>query len=132
MALLAAVAITHFNETTTDAKKSVLTHNLHVYRSQVGLYQVNHLGQYPALVNGELPQMTRATNAFGEIGPSSPAYPYGPYFDVLPVNPYSQSSKVVAVERPGQKPAGVVGQPGGWQYDARTGNVWPNNPEFYE
>ncbi len=132
MALLAAVAITHFNDTTTDAKKSVLTHNLHIFRSQIGLYHVSHLGQYPALRNGDLPQMTQATNAYGDTGRSSPAYPYGPYFDVTPVNPYTQSNKIVPVAQPRAKPTGVVGEPSGWQYDEVTGAIWPNHAEFYK
>jgi len=31
---------------------------------------------------------------------------------------------------PGQKPTGVVGNLGGWQYDESNGAVWPNRPEY--
>ncbi len=132
IAIMSGAVLTHLQGTTTDAMESVLTHNLHVYQSQIELYHVNHLGQYPKLADGGLPQLVRATNAYGDMGPPSPAFPYGPYFGVLPVNPYTQSDLVVPVAQPGKKPTGVVGKPSGWQYDVRTGAIWPNNREFYE
>jgi len=41
-----------------------------------------------------------------------------------------EPSKVTAVGTAGKKPTGVVGALGGWQYDATTGAIWPNNSEY--
>ena len=131
MAILAGVALTHFQESTLDAKRSVLIHNWHVYQAQIQLYQITHLGQYPELRNGQLPQLYQATNKYGQIGPPGAAYPYGPYFDIAPVNPYTMTDTVVSVEKLGQKPTKPVGT-AAWQYDPLTGNIWPNHPEFFQ
>ncbi|MCS7305261.1 MAG: type II secretion system GspH family protein [Thermoguttaceae bacterium] len=131
MAILAGVALTHFQESTLDAKRSVLIHNWHVYRAQIQLYHLTHLGQYPELREGRLPQLFQATNQYGQAGPPGPAYPYGPYLDAPPINPYTMTDTVVRVERPGQKPTKPIGE-AAWQYDPLTGDIWPNHPEFFQ
>lgn len=131
MAILAAVIIPQFASSTSDAKRSALEFNMHTLRSQIELYRIHH-GSFPTIINGDLPQLYNATNAAGEIGTPGPDYPYGPYITgQLPVNPYNNSNKVVAVATPGQKPTAVVAGGAGWQYDATTGAIWPNNPEYY-
>jgi len=131
MAILAGVALTHFQESTLDAKRSVLIHNWHVYRAQIQLYQLTHLGQYPELRNGQLPQLFQPTNQYGRIGLPGPAYPYGPYLDAPPINPYTMTDTVVYVENPGRRPTKPVGK-AAWQYDPLTGDIWPNHPEFFQ
>jgi general secretion pathway protein G len=131
MAVLAAVVIPQFTSSTQDAKQASLKHNLHTFQSQIELYRQDHLGNYPTLANAGLPQLMQSTNARGEAGPLGPAYPLGPYFIEVPTNPYDGSTRVTAVATSGKTPAGVVGSPGGWQYDESTGAVWPNNPEYY-
>jgi len=133
MAVLAATIIPQFSSSTKDAKTSSLKFNMHTLRSQIEMYKVHHLGTLPAITNNDLPQLYSATNVSGTIGTSGTDYPYGPYVDQqLPVNPFDNSNKVTAVGTPGQKPTGVKGSLGGWQYDATTGAIWPNNPEYYE
>lgn len=132
MAILAAVIIPQFSTATSDAKRSALEFNTHTLRSQIELYKVHH-GSYPAISNNDLPQLWQATNAAGEIGTPGPNYPYGPYLTSgIPANPYNNSNKVVAVATPGQAPTAVVAGGAGWQYDATTGNIYPNNPEFFQ
>jgi prepilin-type N-terminal cleavage/methylation domain-containing protein len=132
MAVLAGVVITHYTDSSTDAKESVLKHNLHILRSQIGMYNINHFGQYPAIQDADLPQLTNATNAAGEVGAAGSAYPFGPYVDTIPPNPFNDSSEVVSVARPHQKPSAPVGESGGWQYDQTTGDIWPNNREYFK
>jgi len=133
VAVLAAIVIPQFSSSTTDAMHSTLQHNLHGLEAQIQLYQVNHFGRYPTIQNNDLPQLTRATNAQGEIGPSGPDYPFGPYVvgGELPQNPFDFSNKVTPVGTPGEKPTSTAGSLGGWQYDEATGAIWPNNPEYY-
>ena len=131
MAIVAGVALTHFQESALDAKRSVLIHNWHVYQSQIQLYQLTHLGRYPILSNSQLPQLFQPTNQHGETGPPGSAYPYGPYLDAPPINPYTMTDTVVQVEKPGQKPTKPIGN-AAWQYDPLTGHIWPNHPEFFQ
>jgi len=116
----------------SDAKESTLKHNLHVMQSQIQLYRLSHQGRRPVIQDNGLPQLSNATNEGGEIGAPGPAYPFGPYVAAIPANPFDGSGKVTAVASPGQRPTGVVGSLGGWQYDSTTGAVWPNHPEYYK
>jgi len=132
LAILAGMMITRFLDVADDAKQSSLKHNLAVLETQLEIYRAQHLNTYPKIVNNALPQLTNATNAQGEIGPPGPDYPFGPYLLEPPMNPYDGSKAVVPVEKNGERPTGVVGKLGGWQYDETTGAVWPNNPEAYQ
>jgi general secretion pathway protein G len=131
MAVLAGAVIPRYLGTAEDAKQSALNHNLHVLEVQVELYRAQHLNRYPTIKDDGLPQLIGATNDAGEIGEPGPKYSFGPYIFDTPANPFDGSKKVAAVAVPGQKPKGVVGKLGGWQYDETTGAVWPNNPEYY-
>jgi len=138
MAVLAATIIPQFSSSTTDAKDSSLKFNMHTLRSQIELYKVHHLGNYPDqigdAVNGWLPQLTRPTNVSGTVGAVGDAnFPYGPYVEGdLPANPFDGKNAVTAVDLGGAKPTAVSGALGGWQYDPNTGAIWPNNPEYYQ
>ena len=131
MALLAGTVLTYSAMSTNDAKQSAMKHNLYVMKSQIQLYQADHLGQFPALTGNSLPQLMTGTNSAGEMEPPGPNYPYGPYFIETPVNPYDGQTRVTAVLTPGQPPVAVADNLGGWQYDASNGTIWPNSPECY-
>lgn len=127
MAVLAATIIPQFSSSTEDAKESSLKFNMHTLRSQIELYKVHHLGDYPTIQSDSLPQLTSKTNVKGETGTGT-GYPYGPYLDgELPKNPFNDSNAVTA----GTGTAEVTGG-AGWQYDVNTGGIWPNHPEWYE
>jgi prepilin-type N-terminal cleavage/methylation domain-containing protein len=138
MAVLAATIIPQFSSSTEDAKESSLQFNTHTLRSQIELYKVHHLGKYPTVIgdatDGWLPQLTGATNAAGGVGTLGDAdYPYGPYVDgEIPANPFDNKNAVTSVDLGGAKPTAVSGSAGGWQYDPKTGAVWPNNAEYYQ
>jgi type II secretion system protein G len=128
MAVLAATIIPQFSSSTRDAKESSLKFNLHTIRSQLEMYKIHHLGQYPSLANF-VTQMTSATNVNGGTTGETP---YGPYVTGdVPVNPFNDSNQVVGVASPGTEPSGVVAGDGGWQYDETTGGFYPNNSEYY-
>jgi len=132
IAVLAAIVIPKFASSTKDAMQSALDSNLHVMRSQIQVYKAQHFGEHPTIRNNDLPQLTSATNAYGEIGAPGPDYPCGPYVaEALPENPFDKRNKVTAVAVPGQRPTGPVGSLGGWQYDVSNGAVWPNHPGYY-
>ena len=125
MAVLAATIIPQFSSSTQDAKESQLGFNMHALRSQIELYKVHHLGDYPTITDEDLPQLTNETNVQGTIneGASDPDnYPYGPYVDSeLPNNPFNDLNTVAA----GTGAAGDDSS--GWQYDVNSGGIWPNH-----
>ncbi len=131
IAVLAATVIPKFASSTKDATEAALQYDLKVLRSQIQAYEAHHFGDYPTIQNNDLPQLTSATNVYGEIGAPGDDYRYGPYIKgALPVNPFDQSNKVTPVAVPGQKPSGPVGSLGGWQYDESNGAIWPNHREY--
>jgi prepilin-type N-terminal cleavage/methylation domain-containing protein len=132
VAILAATVIPRFASSTEDAKQSALEHDLRLMRSQIQAYEAQHFGDYPEIRNNALPQLTGATNVYGEIGTPGDEYPHGPYLEgALPVNPFDQSNQVTRVAVAGRKPLSSVGNLGGWQYDPSNGAIWPNHPEYY-
>ncbi len=133
MAVLAATIIPQFSSSTEDAQRSTLDFNLQSLRSQVEVYKVQHLGQYPTIQSNDLPQLTNATDTAGAFVGRVPdaTHPNGPYIQgELPTNPFDNSRAVSAVATPGGTPAGPNATPGGWQYDVATGNVWPNHAGY--
>ena len=127
MAILAATIIPQFSSSTDDARESALNFNTHSLRSQIEMYKVHHLGEYPTIQSEGLPQLLGSTNAAGETGTGTD-YPYGPYITgELPKNAFNDSSAVVAGTG-----AAVVAGGAGWQYDVNSGGIWPNNAEYFE
>ena len=129
MAVLAATIIPQFSSSTTDAKTSAVTFNLHTIRSQIEMYKVHHNGLLPVLATFS-DQMTKATNVTG--GTTGANLIYGPYFQgAVPTNPFTNTNTLVAVAAAGTVPAGIVAGGAGWQYDTTTGGFYPNNAEYY-
>jgi prepilin-type N-terminal cleavage/methylation domain-containing protein len=131
MAVLAATIIPQFATSTRDAKESSLNFNLHTMRSQIELYKAHHNGDPPSVVSdttdGYLPQLTMRTKVNGDRGTDVATYPYGPYFDEVPDNPFNADNSVVSVTA---TPTGAGDGTSGWQYNATTGEMWPNNTEW--
>jgi general secretion pathway protein G len=137
MAVLAATIIPQFSSSTKDAKESSLKFNMHTMKSQIELYKLHHLSSLPTEIGdattGYLPQLTQATDVSGNRGTAGTSYPYGPYIEGdLPANPFDGKNTVTSVDLGGKKPTAVSGDAGGWQYDPKTGAIWPNNSEYYE
>src|SRR5690606_4819222 len=87
-------------------------------RSQLELYQVQHNGEYPALIgttaeNWE--QLTTYTDIDGDTNATkTTVFKYGPYLQQPSRNPFEDSISVAAAAA-----AGV-----GWEYDADTGTIY--------
>jgi len=131
MAILAATIIPQLSSSTNNARQSTLEFNMHSLRSQIELYRVHHNGLYPQVIGESLPQLTTTTNARGDMG-TGDEYVYGPYIDEIPPNPFDGKNRVVAANLGGAPPTGVADSNGGWQYDPTTGDIWPNNPEYFQ
>lgn len=130
MAVLAATIIPQFTASTDDAKKSARDFNAHSLRAQIELYRIDH-GKYPASADVLAAKLTHPTNA-AEAEGTTPGedYPYGPYImsdnHKLPKNPMNNYDAVVA----GTGADAVEGNYG-WQYNATTGEIWPNDSDYW-
>jgi general secretion pathway protein G len=129
MAVLAATIIPQFTSSTTDAKKSARDFNAHSLQAQIELYRIDHNGTYPAIISADLPQLTSATNLAGDrVAQPDATHPFGPYVlgSQLPKNSFNGSAAVVAGAG-----AGPGSDTAGWQYNATTGQVWPNDTQYW-
>ena len=113
---------------------SSLKFNVSSLRSQIEMYKVAHLGVYPTVTANDLPQLWKYTDVSGATNATADAaHPYGPYVSgELPTNPFDGKTRVVQVALSGAAPTAVADANGGWQYDPATGQIWPNNPEYFQ
>lgn len=150
LAILAAVVIPQFSNSTTEAKEGAVSANLATMRSAIDLYYQQH-GEYPSVkassggpapasgakgtgaagtVQAMIDQLTMYSNATGQTATAGDKteYKYGPYLKKgIPVEPVSNSS---AIEL---STAGVLGmtataaETGGWKFDNKTGQLIANS-----
>jgi len=111
LGILAAIVIPQFTSASESAKSSSLVSQLQTIRSQLELYQVQHNGDYPTLLQ-MWTNLTTETEVSGVAGNAS-GNEFGPYLQQDPVNPFEDSASVAA--------AAVAGV--GWIYDETNGAV---------
>jgi hypothetical protein len=109
-----------------------LQYNLHVLRTYLQLYRIEHDGQSPdALPDAEgrvtLHQLTTATNAKGEVG-EGPGFPHGPYMLSIPLNPLAETKHAAIVIAIDDWPPRDVQPNAGWLYHPPSGRIAPNTP----
>lgn len=104
-------AIERGNRRGIGAKASSLQSELQTVRSQMELYQVQHNGHYPDLLQG-WSQLTKATDAAGRVKANGS---FGPYLRRPPTNPFTGSSRVVR--------SGEVSEDAGWVFDPADGTI---------
>ncbi|MCC6682734.1 MAG: prepilin-type N-terminal cleavage/methylation domain-containing protein [Phycisphaeraceae bacterium] len=120
LGILAAIVIPQFTNASESAKASSLTSQLQTIRSQIELYQVQHTGDYPDLINEGWVQLTERTNLDGSteggtVGTfDATATTFGPYLQQPSRNPFEDSTSVAAAA------AADVG----WVYDMTTGKIY--------
>ncbi len=114
MAILAAVIIPQFGETTKDAKISTLKATLQAVRSQLELYKIQHKEKYPTKAAFS-DAMLKKTKDDGTVDATNGTY--GPYLMQLPVNPMDNSTTLSDTQNGS----------GGWAYDGATGSFKAND-----
>ena len=132
LGILAAIVIPQFTEASNDARESALASDLQTVRSQLELYKVQHLENYPGIdpSDGTLDavefvnQLTGRTNAAGEIGTDAATYPFGPYLQAFPTNPFATANGNVVAGGAGAPEAD--GDPG-WWFRTGVGRFSPND-----
>lgn len=148
IAILAAIAIPQFSNTSGDAQESASIANLTTMRSAVELYRTQHNGRYPSRApTGEAPaaacpntgagsvvdnntntfrdQLTRFSSASGHTCTTAVAgYIYGPYLRAIPTEPVTNSAAVVVASDDATTPAGA--DTVGWRFQNVSGALQIN------
>ncbi|MEM1098923.1 MAG: prepilin-type N-terminal cleavage/methylation domain-containing protein [Planctomycetota bacterium] len=114
LGILAAIVIPQFTQASESARASSLKSQLQTIRSQLELYQVQHLGDYPDL-STDWDQMTELTDKAGDT--TATDADLGPYLQKPPANPFTTNSGDAT------NVGGIasVDTDDGWAYDATTG-----------
>jgi len=122
LGILAAIVIPQFTNASESAKASSLVTQLQSIRSQLELYQVQHNGAYPDLVNSDpqWEQFTQYTNTDGDVSATKDVdagFKWGPYMQQPPANGFQNGSTTVVAltATPGASDA--------WCYDMDTGTI---------
>lgn len=149
LAILAAIVVPQFADTSTSARNSAVDSNIAAMRSAIDLYRQQH-GAYPgdlAASGASCPggstagtgaadsnaafteQLTRFTNPIGQACTGTNAtFNLGPYLREIPVNPVNNLATVDIVT------AGVLGAlpapnaSHGWTFDVVTGELQADTP----
>jgi len=115
LGILAALVIPKLSSA-TDTARAVGAHSqLTTVRKQIEVWRFDHGGEYPTLAQvqegpADWGTFLRKTTMAGTV---DPAGEFGPYFSTPPLNPYTNSSLVVA--------AGAPVDTAGWTYNDATG-----------
>ena len=152
IAILAAIAIPQFSNTSSDAQEAALDANLSTMRSAIELYRLQHKNNYPGKVatkggadcatgstgSGETGDETSFkealsmySNAAGQtckVNTVGGAYIYGPYLRAVPDEPVTASKTVTIVTDAGNAvPTATPG--GGWRFNTTTGQLVMNSKD---
>jgi len=137
LSILAAIVVPQFASSTTDAKNAALDANLSALRSATELYYQQH-GEYPsanaATVGAAnsaaafIEQLTEYSDVDGNTAKTATAtIKYGPYLKKgIPKEPVSDKADVEVVFAGTLGIGATAGDPGGWKFDNKTGQLFAN------
>ena len=128
LGILAAIVIPQFTKASEDARESALASDLQMIRSQLELYKVQHLENYPdgATILAWQAQLTGQTANTGLAGTD-----FGPYMQSFPKNQFAPSGGLVQSDVAFTADPLVLVPPGddstGWWFNSANGKFAPND-----
>jgi general secretion pathway protein G len=147
IAILAAIAIPQFSNTSSDAQESAAIANLTTMRSAIELYRVQHNNTYPSAnvstvgatcTNGTAgtgeanseqafrDQLTMFSDAAGHTcSVAAATYIYGPYLRAIPTEPVTNSAVVTMAANAAANAA--TDATVGWRFVIATGQLQINS-----
>lgn len=125
--IIGAIAIPRMSRGADGAAESALVANLSVLRNAIDLYAAEHNGNYPTSATTITDQLTKMTDAAGNVddGAAGSDYIYGPYVRQIPPLPVESEVAGAQTSRTFAAVAGTANA--GWVYDASTGQVVANS-----
>lgn len=140
LGVLAAIAIPQFSASTDDSKAAALDATLSNLRTAIELYYQQH-GSYPSAVAAGgtfgavdteaafVSQLVKFTSAAGAASDKKDTtYKYGPYLkkSTIPADPMKNVATVEIVTVGSLGMTATSGDPGGWKFDNKTGQLIVN------
>lgn len=124
LGILAAIVIPQFTEASSDAREAALSSDLQTVRSQLELYKIQHLDDYPTAADF-VAQLTGKTDLDGTKNASGV---YGAYLHTFPTNPFVSGATGNQVEVQAGD-AGLGNGSHGWHFDTDTGRFAPDDAD---
>ena len=102
LGILAAIVIPQFSSASNDARESALTSDLQTLRSQLELYNIQHLDHYPNVQSTDsgttwtadttnfVARLTGTSNEYGQTTGTT----FGPYMQTFPTNAFNSLNTV--------------------------------------
>lgn len=141
IAILAAIAIPQFSNSSADAQESALDANLATVRSAIELYRVQHSSVYPGVAASSGGTAANCTGTLGSAAVNTPAaltdqltkfsnaagqtctvagtgFLFGPYMRAIPTEPTTSIATVAVINGPMTTPAA---NSTGWVYSLTSG-----------
>jgi general secretion pathway protein G len=141
IAILAAIAIPQFANSSRDAQESALDANLNTIRSAIELYRVQHSNVYPGVnvssgvlgtgntTNSEQAfrdQLTGFSNQQGQTCTvAATGFIFGPYLRAIPSEPINNAAAINVVTAANAAAAGTNDT--GWRFNTVTGRFTMNS-----
>jgi general secretion pathway protein G len=121
LGILAAIVIPQFTEASNDARTSALSNDLQTVRSQLELYKVQHLDNYPSTANGAAGFIALLTEKTNLDGSTTGTPTLGPYLQKFPTNQFLNMSTL-------EIGTGCTGDnTTGWYWDTTQNKFSPND-----
>jgi general secretion pathway protein G len=132
LGILAAIVIPQFTEASNDARVSALQSDLQTCRSQLELYKVQHLENYPQAIVGSdstkvIAQLTSRTNSAGTVGTDPTLFPFGPYLQQFPSNSFVSDTTKSGTITFGTTDPAPGNAASGWYINTSTGKFSAND-----
>jgi general secretion pathway protein G len=131
LGILAAIVIPQFSSASNDARESALASDLQTLRSQLELYNIQHLDKYPDQVSADggatWTQDTDGDNFVSRLTGTTDEYSqttgttYGPYMQTFPTNAFNDKNTV----RIDGAAAGA--NTDGWHFNTTSGRMSPDD-----
>jgi general secretion pathway protein G len=120
LGILAAIVIPQFTQASNDARTNALASDLQTARSQIQLYKVQHLDNFPtAAIATEMTLRSNQAGTTAALTADANTYPLGPYLQKVPTNAFAGNNLI--------NTSGSVGGAQAWCYDPGTGTFQPND-----
>ncbi len=135
--IIAAIAIPRISRGAKGANDAALRGSLKALRDAIDRYAAEHGGEFPAQDKNVLTltgQLTKRTNALGQVGTVAGEHIYGPYLRGMPpvsVPPNTGASGVEFKEN-GSVAMGGGDEDKGWMYNFKTGHIYANSDQADE
>jgi general secretion pathway protein G len=136
LGILASIVVPQFSNASQTARQNTLREELQYLRTQINVYQAQHLdisAGYPAGNSAGTPtaanftnQMTLFTDQFGNTSATGSAtFAFGPYLSQMPTNPVNNMTTVLVVANNTAIPAADGST--AWIYKPQTLEIYANN-----